>query len=274
MTYKTPILFFLLMALIPGLQAAQEFQYTDSNFQIGIGFSMVRFNSNVKYTDNTNDRSLFVDAEGTLGLEKWDSLPVLYGTYKINNKNLVGFSYFQVKRSTSLFNFEDDIGDAVVKGDITFSDETQFFNIYYGHTLFQDDRSFVLMKFGINSLDLKYALEATGEISYRDLSISSEHREETGVFAPLPLFGLKLMHRFDQNWSVSTDVSWIAGNYEDTRGWIVQTNVIALYRFNKNFGGLIGVTYFDADITINDQFDTTEVQYSYDGLFLGLHMVF
>lgn len=256
------------------LEAAQEFKYDDSNFRLGIGFSMVRFNSSVKYTDKTNDRSLFVDAEGTLGLEKWDALPVFYGSYKINDKNLVGLSYFKVKRSTSLFNFEDDIGDAVVKGDITFSDETQFFNIYYGHAVFQDERSYVLLKFGVNSLDIKNALTATGEITYRDSSVSSEHREETSVLAPLPLFGLKMMYRFTQKWSVSTDVSWIAGHYEDTRGWIVQTNVIALYRINKNFGGLLGITYFDADITINDEFDTTDVEYGYDGLFLGIHMVF
>ena len=45
-------------------------------------------------------------------------------------------------------------------------------------------------------------------------------------------------------------------------------------QFNKYFGAVLGISYFDADITINEEIKSTDVTYGYEGFFLGLHVIF
>jgi hypothetical protein len=39
-------------------------------------------------------------------------------------------------------------------------------------------------------------------------------------------------------------------------------------------GLLVGVTYFEADVKIEDDLEKTDVSYRYDGAFIGLHVLF
>ena len=42
----------------------------------------------------------------------------------------------------------------------------------------------------------------------------------------------------------------------------------------RNAGLLLGMTYFDADVTIDDENDVMDVSYGYDGALIGLHFAF
>jgi hypothetical protein len=43
-------------------------------------------NTNAKFTDKETGRSIFVDAEGTLGLSKNEVVPAIFGIYRFNKK--------------------------------------------------------------------------------------------------------------------------------------------------------------------------------------------
>ena len=55
---------------------------------------------------------------------------------------------------------------------------------------------------------------------------------------------------------------------------VFQSVFNARYQFNKRVGAVVGVTYFDADVTIEDDLERTDVSYGYSGAFLGVHLIF
>ena len=246
----------------------------EGKFALGVGYAIARFDTNFKFKDKQSGISVFVDGEGTLGLPETDLLPVLYGAYRFNNKHMMGFSYFRVKRESTLLDFDDTVDDITISGQVTLRDNTSFYNLFYGYSLYEDERSRVQGLIGINGLDLKYIFEANGTVTYPGGSTTTSYETEEGIFAPLPLFGFNFWYAFTPKWSLDTKVAFVAGQYQETKAWVVNTSINARYQFNKNVGGVLGIAYFDADVTIEDSEERTDVNYGYDGLFFGLHVVF
>ena len=263
------------LLLLPAVSVAEDYQLVENKEAgLGVGVSVVRFDTNVKFKNKQNDLSIFIDAEGTLDLPDWDTIPVFYGAYRFSQKHGIGFSYFQVKRESSLFNIDETIDDVHIMGQAMFSDDTRFFNLFYSHTLFEDERSRVQGNIGINVLDLRYVFEADGTITYENMTTSSSLYEDAGITAPLPLFGFDFWYAFTPQWGINTKIALVAGSYQDIRGWVVSSMINARYQFNDHVGALFGIAYFDADITIEDEQERTDIVYGYEGVFLGLHMVF
>jgi len=261
--------------LIPGVSPAEQAPEPDTiKTGLGVGVAIARFDVNVKFTDKQSGSSRFIDASGTLGLPEVGTIPIIYGTYRFSPKHAMQFSYFQVKRQSTFLAVDEDIGDIEITGDAQISDETKIFNLGYAYTLFEDDRSRIHGLLGVNGMDVKYALEAEGTITSVDESTTGTLREEASVSVPLPLVGLDFWYAFTPKWSISTKASFVAGQSGDVTAWVVNTNINSLYRFNKYVGGVLGIAYFDADVDIDESTKRTEINYGYDGLFLGLHVTF
>ena len=248
--------------------------FKEPKMGLGVGYALVRFDTSVKFTNKQSDRSVFVDAEGTLGLPESDAIPLYYGMYRISTKHAIGFNYFQVRRESSLINFDKTLNDVTIDGQVMFSDVTRFYNISYANTFYEDDRSRIIGKFGINALDIRYVLDASGTITYEDGTITGSLHEETGVFAPLPLFGLDFWYSFTPKWGIATQVTLVGGSYEDVRAFVYTTEVNTRYRISDVFGAVFGIAYFTANVVIEDSLERTDVKYGYNGAYLGLHAVF
>ena len=254
--------------------AAETIEVEEGRFGLGVGYALARFDTNFKFKNKQTGISVFIDGEGTLGLPESDILPVLYGAYRFTNKHSIGFSYFRVKRESTLLDFDDTVDDITITGQVTLRDNTSFYNLFYGYSLYEDQRSRVQGLIGINGLDLKYIFEANGTITYPDSSATATYEVEESLFAPLPLLGFQFWYAFTPKWSLDTKVAFVAGQYQETKAWVVNTSITSKYQFNKHVGGLLGVAYFDAEVTIEDSEERTDINYGYDGLFLGLHIVF
>ena len=60
----------------------------------------------------------------------------------------------------------------------------------------------------------------------------------------------------------------------DVRALILESRIRAKYDFNEHVGLLIGLLYFDGDVTLNGSDTKTEINYGFEGLFLGLDVGF
>ncbi len=244
----------------------------DAKFLLGVGAGIVRFDVNAKLTDKQDDSSRFVDLEGNLGLDKQSDVTTFYGSYRFNQKHSFHFAYFDIDRSTSLPEFSGNFEDLiVVKASLEVKDETRFYNFSYGYGLFGDGKSRITLVAGLTGLDLRFSAEAKGEIEIDGNIQSEEVLVEASVFAPLPLLGLNFVTAYTPEWSMATRISLMAGSYQDVSASILQVNINSLYQFNKHVGLLLGLTYFSADVDINDSLELLEVSYNYEGIFIGMH---
>jgi hypothetical protein len=245
----------------------------DEKFALGVGAAYVEFDTNAKFTDRNSGLSVFLDAEGSLGLPETDAVGNIYGAFRFSRKHAFNFAHFQVRRNVTIIDETVDIGDYTFSGTASLDDRTRFYSRNYGSTVFADDRASVRTVFGLYGLDLRYRFEAVGEIRIGDEIDATEITEEASVFAPLPLVGFEFWFSFTRKWSLGSRVQAIAGQYDDVSATVFQTSLNARYRFNRRIGGLLGVTYFDADVAISKPDKKTEIAYGYDGLYLGLHFI-
>jgi len=185
------------------------------------------------------------------------------------------FGYFAINRQSTLLDIDRNFGDLVlIDANVTLIDKTRFYYLSYGYKLFQDDRSNVTLVLGLNVMDFRLSADASGQITVDGETRSKAKIYDADVVAPLPLLGLNFGFSFNAEWSISTRISLIGGSYQDVSANVVQTTINSRYQVSKHVGLLIGLTYFNAEVDINDDDYFTEVSYAYTGAFLGIHAGF
>lgn len=55
---------------------------------------------------------------------------------------------------------------------------------------------------------------------------------------------------------------------------MLQTSMNSGYRLSKHVALLLGLTYFNAAVTIDDEAVKTDIGYGYTGVFVGVHFSF
>ena len=270
----------LLAALLCMPAAAQHPEDPDSlalsrTLSVGIAAGLMRFDTNFKFTDRDTGRSLFLDAEGTMELPEVRTIPLIYGYWRPSSKHGLGFGYFSVRRDSELVAIDRNFGDLSLDGRATLTDETRFYALTYNYTIFQDSRAFLFASFGIKAIDLEYQFDAAGVLSLDGEPIESGVYSETlDQFAPIPLIGIDAWFALTHKWSFGARAAFVAGDVSDVRAVITESSIRAKYAFNENIGLIMGINYFDGDITINDTDRKTEINYGLDGLLLGIDVGF
>ena len=264
------------VSVSPGNVNAEQdmgYIYKDNRFALGVGAAIVKFDTKIKFTDKTNGDKIFIDPEGNLDLPAVSSVITLYGGWNFKPKHGLYFAYFKVNRESVLFDIDKNFDRVHVVGNATITDTTSFYQLTYGYSLFNDDRSRIKLSAGIYGLDMKYVFTATGAITVGGVTASRTIQEEAGVFAPLPMIGLDFLYGFTPSWSLKTKVGFVAGVYEDVTAGVLQTSINAQYKISRRVGLLFGLAYFDALVEIENDLEKTEVTYGYDGGYIGMHFL-
>jgi len=249
--------------------------YRGKKILLGVGAAIVRLDSKITVTDKQTGDRLFMDLEGTLGLPGQTSVTNFYGGYRFNQNHAFGIGYFKIDRSSDLINFEGNLGDIIIgNANATLTDKTAFTKIFYGYSLFRDDRSVVRLLGGLFLLDFQYIFEAEGQITVDGVTKNGTLRKEVSQVAPLPMFGFDFSYFFTPKWSIDTAVLFVGGSYQEVSAIVLQTSVWATYHVTKHVGLDMGIAYFDADVTIDKETERQEIVYGYDGISLGIHVKF
>ena len=271
------VLILLGMFMVGPAMAAQSFDdVKEPKFALGLGYAGVSFTTNYKFTNKETGNSVFIDAEGTLGMPKRDTVGTIYGALRLWEKHYFVFSHFRVNREVTLFDEELNLDDLVViRGKASLSDKTHFYNLSYGYSLMKDNRSNVRIRAGLNVMDFKYVLKAEGELEIDGIvDTSGTFEDDVSLLVPLPLFGIDLTYGFTPRWAVSAKVSLVGGKYRDVTAGAWQTTLNTTYSFNRRVGAVMGVTYFDAEVTVEDDKEIQDIVYGYSGLYAGVYLKF
>lgn len=272
-----PALMLIGMIMMNPAMAAQSFDdVKEPKFALGLGYAGVNFTTNYKFTNKETGNSVYIDAEGTLGMPKRDTVGTIYGALRVKEKHYFLFSHFRVNREVTLFDEEINLDDlVVVRGKATLSDKTHFYNLSYGYSLKKDSRSNVKFRAGLNVMDFKYVLKAEGELEIDGvIDTDGTYENDVSLLVPLPLFGIDMSFGFTPRWSVAAKVALVGGKYQDVTATAWQTSLNTSYRFNRRVGAVMGVTYFDADVKVEDDKEINDIVYGYSGLYAGVHLMF
>lgn len=269
------------LVLMP-MAAAQEASFEDRKslavsrtLSVGIAAGLMRFDTSFKSTDRETGVSVFIDAEGSMGLPEIKTIPLVYGFWRPSKKHGLGFGYFSVHRDSELTAIDQNFDNLTVNGRAALTDDTAFYAITYNYTVYQDPRAFLFASVGIKAIDLAYQFDAEGTLSLDGEPIASGVYNETlDQFAPIPLLGIDAWFALTDKWSFGARAAFVAGEISDVRAVITESAIRAKYDINEHVGLIMGVTYFDGDISIKKTNRKTEIDYGFDGLFLGIDVGF
>jgi len=269
-------IFVPVVAMAQAQTDSSEFTYISPRGSVGIGRAVVGFDTKIKLTDKTTGDDVFLDPEGNLNLPRIERVNVFYAKFRFARRHEMELAYFAVKRESEIFNTQVGLGDLiVVKGNARLTDDTEFYFINYGYSLFLDNRSSVNGLIGISGLDLKDTFVANGELSIKGVTLLNRtYNKEASIFAPLPLLGLKFEFAFTPKWILQSKVALTGGRYKDIRAFVTQTEMDANYWFTKHLGGVIGLSYFNARVVVEDEIRKQEIDYGFSGIYAGLHFAF
>jgi hypothetical protein len=244
-------------------------------FVLGAALGLERFDTNVTLTDRDTGNSIFVDGEGSFGLPETQTIPLLYGAARINEKHAVGFYTFRVSREGTALAVNADYGNLNVNGAVTFRDRTSFSYLNYRYTFFDDQQTTIQALLGLYAIDLKFDLSARGEVRLDGEVINSGVYSETiDQFAPLPLIGLDYWSRVTDRWFLGGKVSFVYGAYDDVSALVVDAQLRARYQMTERLSMITGLSFLSADVEIKRKDRINDVSYGYEGLFLGLDFSF
>jgi hypothetical protein len=242
---------------------------------IGIGVGFERFDTNVKFTEKSTGKTVFIDLEGTLGMPETDVVPILYGFWRINDKHGIGFSYYQIRRETTLLGIDENLGDLAITGNVKMSDESRFYSLSYNYSVYHDDRAYVFLALGVNAIDLKYRLGAEGTIDIGGTPIvSGEYSQEVNQIAPLPMIGIDAWFALTPKWAFGTKFALIGGSYKEVTAKAMEIKIRAKYSFNKNVGLSFGFNDFYSVIEIDEADVLTDINYGFSGFKIGIDLGF
>jgi len=253
----------------------EQQRHEDKNFALGVGVSVVKFDTNIKSSSKTGNRSVYLDIEGNFNLPEVATVYSLYGAYRFNKNHSILMNYFSVKRSSKALSINESYGDVVsVKADVDIYDRSKFFNLSYGYNLFRNNAGVVTLVAGVNAINLAYKVEMNGALMINGQATPKNIFIDENLFVPLPLIGLNFRYNYTKDFAISTNVSFVAGAYQNVKAGILQTNFNVLYNITDHIGLLLGITYFDADIMIEKETLEHRISYGYQGATVGLHFAF
>jgi hypothetical protein len=253
-----------------------ETEYISPLGSIGLGRAVVSFDTKIKLTDKTSDDDVFVDPEGNLNLPRISRVNVFYANFRLARKHQLGLSYFAVNRKSAIIDQQASLGDLlIIRGNASVSDDTKFYFLNYGYSMFLDNRSSVDGLIGIAALDLKETFQANGQLAIKNITLlNRSYYREASIFAPLPLLGLRFRFAFTPKWIFQSKFAFVGGTYKDVRAFVTQSQSNVNYWFTKHFGAVFGFSYFNARTVVEDELKKQEIDYGYTGVFAGLHLAF
>lgn len=244
-------------------------------FALGVAGGLERFDTNLTVTERDTGNSVLVDGEGSFGLPETQTIPIIYGAARINEKHSVGFYTFRVRREGTALSLDRNFGDLNVNGTVTFSDRTSFSYLSYRYALFDDRQTIIQGLVGVYGVDLKFDFAARGEIAIGDEVVASGFYQETiDQFVPLPLIGLDYWSRVTERWYLGGKVSFVYGAYSDVAALVVDAALRARYRMTEHVSLVTGVNFLSADVEIKRTDTIRDISYGYEGLYLGLDFSF
>lgn len=238
---------------------------------LGAGVAVVKFNTSVSVSKNSSPLDYNIDLEDTLGLDSSNHVDTFFGGMAFGERHKIALNYFSINRKNDFIAEEityqgQNLGN--VRGSAR--DHTRFLDFNYGYNLLNNERNRITAEIGLFSLDMDMGLSVVGELEAINRYQSVSYSDDFDVLVPLPLIGFDFENQLSENWSLSTKVAMIYGEYDGVTAGILRTHIRANYKVSRNFNLSTGLNYFDADIDINKSAEKQGVDYGYIGVYAGL----
>ncbi|WP_416908985.1 MAG: hypothetical protein ACMVO5_05075 [Polymorphobacter sp.] len=251
-----------LVALSASPAAAQRLSDTFS-LQAAVYFPGVDSRVRVDATNGTTGS--VVDFENDLGFDTNRTLPAFMAEWRPGDDWVLNAEYYAIGRENSTtIDRELTVGDTVypVNASVRSGFDSDIIRFTVGNRFYQTKNFELGAAIGLHGTDFSIFIEGEGAAGGQAGQFQSENRS---VFAPLPTIGAFFTWEPAPKLSVNGRVDWLSLTIGEYSGRLVNTEISAAYRIQKNID--IGAMYrfVDYRVRVNRDDWEGEVRYNFNG---------
>jgi hypothetical protein len=267
------------VSLLFPLTAAAENDYDliDSKFKVYVGGFWPSLESKINIVGEVTPPGPPISIEDALGVD--DSDAVAWGgvRWRISQRNSLEFEAFSLKRDggeSGTFSPPIQIGDTFIEsGAIATSFDSSVARLTYGFSLRRSERMDLQLKAGLHMADLEVGFALSGNVCDPTTvpptpplcPAATTGAETQDVTAPLPHFGASLAYAFSPSVAVNFEVIGFAIEIDSIDGSILELDADVVWKPFENFGGGIGLRYFNTNVKASNSDLSGEFDYEYFG---------
>lgn len=259
---KKLVLIASLPLLLPLTATAQDgFNHQiDDPFKVYLGGFWAEVDTTININGEVVPPGPPISIEDQLGVE--DSKGAAWGgiRWRISRRNTLEFEGFSLNRDggeSGTFTPPLQVGDTFIEsGAIATAFDTGVNRLTWGFSLMRSERSDLQVKAGLHIASLNLGLQLSGNVC--DLTTipttppgcpaATTGAEQEEVTAPLPHFGLSYAYAISPTVALNLQAIGFALEIDSIDGSIIEADADLSWQPFRNFGGGIGIRYFNANV--------------------------
>jgi hypothetical protein len=216
-----------------------------------------------------------IDVESELGLADSKTVALAGAAWHFKHRHAVEIEFFRLNRSDTVTDTYDppiQVGDFVIEaGQISTSYDTDLARLTYAYSVMRRERSELQLMFGIHLARLNINVSLAGAVCGPTTTpsvppgcpVASTGRDDEGVTAPLPHFGVAYTYAFTPTVAMNLAAKGFAIELDSIDGTIVELDADVAWQPWQNIGFGVGARYFKttADSKGSDLNGTVEFEY-------------
>ena len=261
-------------------------EWFNDKFRVYVGGFWATVDSTININGEVAPPGPPVSIEDVLGVE--DSKGVAWGggRWRISKRNSLEFEAFSLKRDGSdsgTFSPPIQVGDTFIEsGGIATSFDTGVARLTYGFDLVRDERMDLQINAGLHVASLEFGIQMSGNVcdpttnptTPPDCPAATTGAETEQVTAPLPHFGVSFAYALTPTLAIDLQAIGFALKLDSIDGSILEFDADLIWQPTKNFGGGIGVRYFNTNVKSGGSELNGEFDYEYLGPVAFLQVTF
>jgi hypothetical protein len=267
------------ISLVLALPAAADSDYDliNSKYKIYLGGFWPSLDSNINIFGDVTPPGPPINIEDALGVE--DSDGVAWGgvQWRISPRHSLAFEAFSLKRDggeSGTFSPPIQIGDTFIEsGAIGTSFDSSFARLTYGYSLRRDERMDLQLNAGLHVASLEVGFVLSGNVCDPTTSpttppgcpAATTGAETEDVTAPLPHIGGSFAYAISPSVAVNFQIIGFAIEIDSIDGSILELDADLNWQPFENFGGGIGLRYFNTNVESNSSDLSGEFDFEYFG---------
>ena len=228
-----------------------------------------RLETSVRYGFGSGIVGVTVGFESNLGLDQFQTLPALIGTYRVGGRHHVIGGYYELGRTSSR-TLDDDIPlpdtTFTLGSTVESSFSTRVLTLGYGYSLLQTPTSSIMPYVALYLADWEAGIGTQGGLA--------PLHGEVSLIAPLPMIGMVVHSEIAPRLSIMGNLGLFFLRVGDYGGSIIEINAQLAYQLFSflRIGG--GYAIFSVDVKATTPDFKGEVRYKFDGPALSAGLSF